>query len=538
MEYKLNVNYEVGDLVNLEGFSHSLKSTSPGSLKPKYWLQNDTSGNNESIFKLLNLNRKEFTQNVLEYVNGGDFPYCNSLRDVNLLIDALKKEAILQECKRRFPVNSKVCPPHIPLNSSYFLVLPIYCWDGDSLFSLLANEKRYEQYKDGKFLFGKDGVSRVLYHKGKFATLYEEKTPEIKPVEVVSLNLQKAINEYPIGCDVASGLSGNLFTVQTTPEIECPGSDNIMSGRNFLCYNGKWADIISTKNVDFKKCSRQFILEEVKRRYKFGDKVIPAHVNQNCFDKYIIVGKEENFRWNDNNLYSLTDLNLPFTNDETWGNANYSRVLFEGNAGRWAKKIEKPVNKFKEGDLVVMTSFKGEENYDNFWIKNGEIIELGGKCWNKYEKAFYKNENLPAISKESPGGNAFGVSFNFTIRHATTSEIHFFKYKGRGATVEESRLFYEKINPFPEVKEEKPLKVTAAFTAHPNHCFNSPMGVTGYPEAMSYMINMYGTPGGMEKGKIYNPHFTGKSKYLVDLTEEKEIDKPIIKPKNKYLIKL
>ena len=80
---------KVGDVINLHGINHKVTE------HHYYFLslmrkEIGVSFDNSYIFRSLNLNRAEFSKNILGYDKGGDFPYCKSLEDLTKLVNALK----------------------------------------------------------------------------------------------------------------------------------------------------------------------------------------------------------------------------------------------------------------------------------------------------------------------------------------------------------------------------------------------------------------------------------------------------------------
>ena len=96
---------------------------------------------------------------------------------------------------------------------------------------------------------------------------------------------------------------------------------------------------------------------------------------------------------------------------------------------------------FNRGDLVVMTNYKGDADYKEQWIQNGEIIELGGEYWENHNlKKYNDGSQLDAISKKSPLGNGFASNStpdSYIIRHITSAERKHFNKVGRGANVKD-----------------------------------------------------------------------------------------------------
>lgn len=82
-----------GDKINLYGIYYRvMKSESDCS----YFLNNRTQSN-DSIFRKLDINKKDFSIKVLGYYRSGDFPECNNLKDLYKLVNALKKEIMKQD---------------------------------------------------------------------------------------------------------------------------------------------------------------------------------------------------------------------------------------------------------------------------------------------------------------------------------------------------------------------------------------------------------------------------------------------------------
>ena len=80
---------KAGDVINLHGINHKVTE------HHYYFLslmrkEIGVSFDNSYIFRSLNLNRAEFSKNILGYDKGGDFPYCKSLEDLTKLVNALK----------------------------------------------------------------------------------------------------------------------------------------------------------------------------------------------------------------------------------------------------------------------------------------------------------------------------------------------------------------------------------------------------------------------------------------------------------------
>jgi hypothetical protein len=57
------------------------------------------SGHNNECFKIIDVDKKKFTTNILGYYKSGDFPYCNSLEDLTKLVNALNEEYDRQQGK-------------------------------------------------------------------------------------------------------------------------------------------------------------------------------------------------------------------------------------------------------------------------------------------------------------------------------------------------------------------------------------------------------------------------------------------------------
>lgn len=79
--------------------------------------------------------------------------------------------------------------------------------------------------------------------------------------------------------------------------------------------------------------------------------------------------------------------------------------------------ISVPKERFKEGDLVVVTEFKGKTEWINHWFSPGEVMKLGGKWWKGRV-----GSHFAAFCKEYPDGGGMGIS-NYKLRYATQAEI-------------------------------------------------------------------------------------------------------------------
>ena len=75
---------------------------------------------------------------------------------------------------------------------------------------------------------------------------------------------------------------------------------------------------------------------------------------------------------------------------------------------------------YKEGDLVVVTEFKGEKEWSGHWFIPGEVLKLGGEYWeDSLEDIFI------ARSTTEVEGAAMWHLFEkgYKLRHATAEEI-------------------------------------------------------------------------------------------------------------------
>jgi hypothetical protein len=86
--------YQEGDKVEIHGTTHKVMHRREG-----YFLSADPPNSNDIVFKTLNLNKNEFQKQVLGYwdSDGGCFPHCATLSDLNKMIEALKKYEPIKE---------------------------------------------------------------------------------------------------------------------------------------------------------------------------------------------------------------------------------------------------------------------------------------------------------------------------------------------------------------------------------------------------------------------------------------------------------
>lgn len=172
MEHDLNYKYKVDDELTLKDIKYRVAYLSS---RKTYYLTAVVEFN-DYIFTLLDIKDKfDWTRKIVPNIKGdeySDFPECNSLEDLNKLIKELKKEIILQECKKRFPPGTKVIPSHMvdaKDSAKWILVIDDYKWIGDNLLSL----------KDGLITsadekYGNTEYLRLLYGNDTYAKIYEE----------------------------------------------------------------------------------------------------------------------------------------------------------------------------------------------------------------------------------------------------------------------------------------------------------------------------------------------------------------------------
>lgn len=83
-------------------------------------------------------------------------------------------------------------------------------------------------------------------------------------------------------------------------------------------------------------------------------------------------------------------------------------------------KKSKPWEKYKEGDLVVVTYFDNETEWSNHWFKPKEVLKLGGEYWQgSLENSF----DAFSLSRLKGGGMSYNFEKNYKLRHATKAEI-------------------------------------------------------------------------------------------------------------------
>ena len=76
---------------------------------------------------------------------------------------------------------------------------------------------------------------------------------------------------------------------------------------------------------------------------------------------------------------------------------------------------------YKEGDLVIITEFRGDVNWINHWFEPNEVLKLGGRIWKGSLRTIFA-----AKSNNEPNGNGMNCKFekNYKIRKATDDEIN------------------------------------------------------------------------------------------------------------------
>lgn len=100
---------------------------------------------------------------------------------------------------------------------------------------------------------------------------------------------------------------------------------------------------------------------------------------------------------------------------------------------------------FEEGDLVIVTEFEGNPDYNTTignWINNGEIIRLGGQYWSSNSPLKLKNgEEIMGETIKYPLGNSTGLCKpeKIKIRHATPEEIAYYNKVGLGANIKDMK---------------------------------------------------------------------------------------------------
>ncbi len=78
---------KVNDIITLHGVKYQVRELSYNS---RYWLNCEDSFSNDYVFKLLDINPRNFQRSVLNYEMDGDFPYCASLEDLTKFAEAIK----------------------------------------------------------------------------------------------------------------------------------------------------------------------------------------------------------------------------------------------------------------------------------------------------------------------------------------------------------------------------------------------------------------------------------------------------------------
>jgi hypothetical protein len=140
------------------------------------------------------------------------------------------------------------------------------------------------------------------------------------------------------------------------------------------------------------------LIAEAKRRYPIGTKFNPAHIGSNNF---ICIVTNDNFMFDEPDVFSLTDDNHRWSEDEKYGDTHYNRCVYCD--GVWAnivdeeelqkkKLLKEAKNRYPIGTKFVPVHVdKNDSEYcivteDNFKFEGGTLYSMLGNSYWDYHK--------------------------------------------------------------------------------------------------------------------------------------------------------